>query len=103
MKLSPEREKLINAIIFFCTNTERCYKLKLMKLLYYLDFWHFKETGRPVTNQIYKAWKMGPVPQQIYKELSPEKLPTDIGEFLFVEEEILNEVSGIKRLNKGFQ
>lgn len=99
MKLSLEREKLINAIIFFCNNTQRCHKLKLMKLLYYLDFWHFKETGRSVTNQKYLAWKLGPVPQPIYKELSPDNLPNDIKEFLFVEEEILDDVSGKKRLN----
>lgn len=98
MKLSLEREKLINAIIFFSKNTKSCNKLKLMKLLYYLDFWHFKETGRPVTNQTYRAWKMGPVPLPIYKEISPENLPEDLGKFLFVEEEIVDEIKEIKKL-----
>lgn len=99
MKLSLEREKLINAIIYFINNTKYCHKLKLMKLLYYLDFWHFKETGRPVTDQIYKAWKMGPVPQKVYNELSSDKIPDDLNEFIFVEEEILDEVADKKRLN----
>lgn len=98
MKLSLEREKLINAIIFFSKNTKSCNKLKLMKLLYYLDFWHFKETGRSVTNQTYRAWKMGPVPLPIYKEISPENLPEDLGKFLFVEEEVLDEIKGNKKL-----
>ncbi|MBU2445410.1 MAG: SocA family protein [Bacteroidetes bacterium] len=98
MKLSREREKLFNAIIFFCNNTKHCYKTKLMKLLYYLDFWHFKETGRPVTDQIYKAWKMGPVPQQIYNEISPDKNPDDLKKFLFVEEEVFDEINDKKKL-----
>ncbi len=98
MKLSLEREKLFNAIIFFCNNTKHCYKLKLMKLLYYLDFWHFKETGRPVTNQVYRAWKMGPVPQQIYNEINPEKNPEDLKEFLFIEEEVFDEINDKKKL-----
>jgi len=98
MKLSRDREKLLNAIIFFCNNTKHCHKLKLMKLLYYLDFWHFKETGRPVTNQIYKAWKMGPVPQQIYTELAPDKNPADLQEFLFIEEEVYDEINNKKKL-----
>lgn len=65
-----------------------------MKLLYYLDFWHFKETGRSVTNQTYRAWEMGPVPQQIFYEISPENSSKDLSEFLFVEENITDEVTG---------
>jgi len=98
MKLSREREKLLNAIIFFVDNTERCHKLKLMKLLYFLDFWHFKETGRSVTGLIYKAWDMGPVPQDLYNELAPENNPRDIQEHLFIEEEEYDQVTGKKRL-----
>lgn len=98
MTLSREREKLLNAIIFFCNNTKNCYKLKLMKLLYYLDFWHFKETGRPVTDQIYKAWKMGPVPEKIYKELAPEKSTEDLKEYLFIEEDVYDEINNKKKL-----
>lgn len=99
MKLSREREKLLNAIIFFCNNTNHCYKLKLMKLLYYLDFWHFKETGRSVTGLSYKAWEKGPVPTKVYWEIEPKNNPDDLQEYLFVEEEILNEVTGSKRFN----
>src|SRR3990172_2038157 len=42
MLLSHEREKLINAIIFFADNTRFLGKTKLCKLLYFLDFGHFK-------------------------------------------------------------
>lgn len=73
MIITHNREKLINAIIFFAKNTKYCGKTKLCKLLYFLDFEHFKETGRSVTGADYYAWKMGPVPVALYEEIeSPE-------------------------------
>ena len=63
------REKLVNAITYFAKNTENCGKTKLMKLLYYLDFWHFKETGKSVTGLDYHAWRKGPVPRDLFLEL----------------------------------
>ena len=73
MLLSHDREKLINAIIFFASNTNFLGKTKLCKLLYFLDFEHFKDTGRSVTSMDYYAWKMGPVPVELYEEVeSPE-------------------------------
>ncbi|MGE4532096.1 Panacea domain-containing protein [Halomonas sp.] len=73
MLISHEREKLINAIIFFATNTHYLGKIKLFKLLYFLDFEHFKATGRSVTELEYYAWKMGPVPTKLFEELeAPE-------------------------------
>ena len=64
------RKKRINAIIYFAANTKFCGKTKLMKLLYFLDFKHFKETGKSVTGMPYHAWKMGPVPVPVFDELS---------------------------------
>ena len=63
-----EREKLINAIVFFASNTKHCGKIKLIKLLYLLDFGHFRQTGHSVTGMSYHAWKMGPVPTDLYEE-----------------------------------
>lgn len=99
MKLSLEREKLINAIIYFINNTKYCHKLKLMKLLYYLDFWHFKETGRSVTGLAYKAWEKGPVPTKLYWEIEPKNNPEDLAEYLFIEEEVLDEITGKRQIN----
>ncbi len=69
MLISHNREKLINSIIFFSKNTAHCHKAKLFKLLYFLDFEHFKATGRSVTGLSYFAWPMGPVPTSLYAEL----------------------------------
>jgi uncharacterized phage-associated protein len=68
MLISRNREKLINAIVYFASNTRHCGKIKLFKLLYLLDFTHFRETGRSVTGLDYQAWKMGPVPLELMQE-----------------------------------
>ena len=68
MLIHREREKLINAIVFFASHTNHCGKVKLIKLLYLLDFEHFRETGRSVTRLEYRAWKMGPVPIDFIQE-----------------------------------
>ncbi len=69
-----EREKLINAIVYFARNTRHCGKTKLFKLLYFLDFEHFRTIGRSVTGLDYYAWKMGPVPVALYEEMEmPER------------------------------
>jgi uncharacterized phage-associated protein len=68
MLQTHEREKLVNAIIFFARNTQYLGKIKLFKLLYLLDFAHFGTTGRSVTGLEYHAWKFGPVPVSLYQE-----------------------------------
>jgi uncharacterized phage-associated protein len=69
MIINHDREKFLYAIIYFVTNTKFCGITKLFKLLYYLDFRHFKQTGRSVTGLDYFAWKRGPVPQTIFFEI----------------------------------
>jgi len=65
MLVSRSREKLINAILFFAGHIRDLGKIKLFKLLYLLDFEHFRETGRSVSGMEYRAWKMGPVPAEL--------------------------------------
>ena len=67
MLVSHEREKMINAIIYFANHTRHLGKIKLFKLLYLLDFEHFRQTGRSVTGLDYRAWKFGPVPVALEK------------------------------------
>lgn len=74
MLINHDRKKLLSAIAYFSLNTKSCGKTKLFKLLYFLDFEHFKETGRSVTGLEYYAWKLGPVPTALCDELeSPEQ------------------------------
>jgi uncharacterized phage-associated protein len=88
MLISRERDKLINAMSFFLENTRHCHKTKLFKLLYFLDFEHYKQTGRSVTGLEYFAWKWGPVPVELYEEIeSPEP---DMAESFRFEERATN-------------
>jgi len=75
MIITHHREKIINAIIYFAKNTKYCGKTKLLKLLYFLDFSHFKQTGKSVTGFEYFAWNMGPVPKVLFEELSGNMKP----------------------------
>lgn len=75
MLVSRSRDKLINAILYLAERTRGLGKIKLFKLLYLLDFEHFRQTGRPVTGMEYRAWKMGPVPAalvQIWDDLDAD-------------------------------
>lgn len=74
MLIEHNRQKLINAIIYFVTNTRYCGKTKLFKLLYFVDFEHYAKTGRSVTGLDYFAWPKGPVPTELFNELdNPSK------------------------------
>jgi uncharacterized phage-associated protein len=69
MLIDHGREKLIHAMIYFATHTHHCGKVKLFKLLYFLDFEHFRAVGRSVTGLRYFAWPKGPVPLDLQQEL----------------------------------
>jgi len=75
MIITHHREKLINAIVYFSKNVKYCGKTKLLKLLYFLDFEHFKQTGKPVTGLEYFTWKRGPCPPELFEELSGKMKP----------------------------
>jgi uncharacterized phage-associated protein len=68
MIVAHHREKVINAILFFAEHTRYCGKIKLIKLLFLLDFEHFRQTGHSVTGFDYHAWELGPVPYELYQE-----------------------------------
>lgn len=84
MLIKHDREKLLNAIIFLVNQTKNCGKTKLFKLLYYLDFMHFRETGRSVTGMDYFAWDFGPVPQDLFFELTQPSSSSYIKEYIKV-------------------
>jgi hypothetical protein len=67
---SVNASKLSHCIHYFiidtCVKKHIRRKPKLYKLLYVLDFTHFKETGRSVTGTNYYARTFGPVPTYTY-------------------------------------
>jgi uncharacterized phage-associated protein len=77
MKTNFYRDKLLNALLYFASNTRKPNLTKILKLLYFLDFTHFKETGYPSINLLYYAWEHGPVPTDFYEEVKDGNVPQD--------------------------
>lgn len=71
------RNKLLNAVLFFSQKTLFCNKTKLLKLLYHLDFIHFKQTGYPSIGLTYYTYEKGPVPVRFWKEIQHGVVPSD--------------------------
>lgn len=58
----PSIEKYSNMVLFFLENNNNLFKVKLNKLLFYTDFYHFKKTGYSISGYKYQAIQNGPVP-----------------------------------------
>lgn len=85
MKLTNTyRQKLLNAIIYFTKNVKRPSKLKIFKLLYFLDFEHFRITGKSVTGLDYYALDFGPVPMDLFGQISDNKVPEDFRKYVSI-------------------
>ena len=77
MSLSIYRRKLLNAVLYFLNHTNRVNTTKLLKLLYQLDFMHFRQVGYPSIGLTYYAWEQGPVPVRFWKEIEKGRIPKD--------------------------
>jgi hypothetical protein len=78
------REKALNAMMFFAQNTNRnkIGKTKMAKLLFALDFEHFRQTGRTVTGLRYFAFPKGPYPKELMEPMSEKTFPDDLSQYL---------------------
>jgi len=72
-----DREKLLNAILFFSQKVKYPVTTKIFKLLFVLDFFHFKQYGQTVTNLNYRARLTGPVPSDFWEEIRSGAVPAD--------------------------
>lgn len=66
MELSLAQSKAFNALVYFAEHIKPLYLTKGIKLLYIADEKAIRESGVPVTWLNYKAWKFGPVPEDIF-------------------------------------
>lgn len=69
MDTKKGRQKYENAILYFAKylNPNQLGKTKLAKLLYYLDFISYRDTGKPVTGTLYYKQEYGPLAQDLTK------------------------------------
>jgi uncharacterized phage-associated protein len=72
------RQKLLNTVLFFAKETKYLNLTKLMKLLNFFDFEHFKETGYPSIGLEYYAFAKGPVPKKFWLEIKDGVPPADL-------------------------
>lgn len=97
---NSNRNRLINAVVFFAENTLYCGKIKLFKLLYLLDFEHFHQTGKSVTGFEYQAWKFGPVPIDLMEEWDDPS--EDLAHVVHIEpEKVIDYIRESVKVNDG--
>lgn len=97
-----ERQRLLQAVVFFASQTQHCGKIKLFKLLYLLDFEHFRQTGKSATGLEYQAWKFGPVPIELMEEW--EELSPDLAKLVhIVEEKVIDYDRQAVKVNDGVE
>jgi len=100
MSTAVDRQKLIQAVVYFASRTKYCGKIKLFKLLYLLDFEHFRQTGKSVTGLEYQAWKLGPVPVELMDQW--EQASNDLAGFVHIEpERVIDYVRQAVKVNEG--
>jgi uncharacterized phage-associated protein len=89
--MNHARRKLLNAVLFFAKNTRNLNTTKLSKLLFFLDFTHFKQTGYPVIGLQYHAFERGPVPRNFWLEIKDGRAPDDFRDALTVHVQVNND------------
>lgn len=70
MYSQDQLDKIGNTVIYLSSAIANASKTKLLKLLYILDELSIKKSGIPFLNLEYKAWKFGPVANDIFVEFS---------------------------------
>lgn len=68
--IDNQRERVQNAVLFFVANAKNVGMTKLCKLLYFCDLSLHLKRGYGLTGLAYIAETRGPVPMEIYRELS---------------------------------
>lgn len=63
-------EKIGYTIVYLSSKIPNLSKTKLLKLLYILDEMSIKKGGIPFLNLTYKLWKLGPVSEELFVDLS---------------------------------
>ena len=76
--MSVYREKLVQAVLFFAQETRHLNTTKLMKLLNFFDFEHFRQAGYPSIGLQYYAFEKGPVPKKFWLEVKDGLPPSDL-------------------------
>lgn len=83
-------EKIGNAAIYLSSRIRDLSKTKFLKMLYILDEVSIQKTGIPFFNLQYKVWKLGPVSEEIYVDIT--------GSFKFLSKYIVREATDVNQV-----
>ena len=67
-------DKIESIVTYFALNLHSLYKVKLMKLLWYVDALSYKRNGHSITGLVYSHMPMGALPIGHYKLLGLERI-----------------------------
>jgi uncharacterized phage-associated protein len=67
---NDQLQKIGNTVVYLAERISQLSKTKLLKLLYILDEISIKKSGIPILNLKYKVWKLGPVSEELFIDLS---------------------------------
>lgn len=73
MILPLQKSKIANLLVYLAANVQGLTITKALKLFYIVDENAVKEIGSPLTWLEYKAWKFGPVAEDIFFDLENRK------------------------------
>ena len=65
-----EKSKLGNAIVYIAQRVPDLSKTKLLKLLYFMEEYSVRRFQTPFLGLTYEAWQAGPVPKDVFIDLS---------------------------------
>lgn len=86
-------KKIIDIINYFGTNIKDLFSVKLMKLLWYSDFYHYRKSGHGISGLCYFKEKMGALP----KGYSKIVLLSDIKkESIIIGDNLVDKFIGVK-------
>ena len=98
---SNHLEKLGNLIIYLSSKIPDLYLTKLLKLIYIIDETAMKRTGIIVSWLKYRAWVMGPVPDDLYSIIRGHaNNPDMLLDFINIEDIKINNIDCFKITSK---
>lgn len=71
-------------------NAETVSRLKLLKLLYYIQGYHLAMFNKPLFNAEVEAWDHGPVVRSVYNWIRKQKDDETVNKMAFSDEEVKN-------------
>src|SRR3989344_9591884 len=109
MKIALSKLKALLLLLCEKTDSDLLGKVKLMKLLYFVDFNHVKRYGTPITYDRYVNLEHGPIPSKIMnmiEELSCDPEKAKLGDTIKIVKIVIpagqmHKVANVRKISSG--